>query len=132
MNSAINNQFGWYQMGEVQARSCCTGETYAGRSDLLNRRLADIHKCHIVLVEDLVIPLFQRRTLDPERMRRVHRRKLVRDGGIPDARPGFVAPEVVGCAIGFLIHQQVMERAYPVVKSTLFPGILIDCLPLFR
>ena len=98
----------------------------------LDRRLAQVDKRDIVLIEHLVIILFQRRALDAERMGRIHGRQLVRNGRIFDPCAGFIAPECVSGAIGFFVHQNIVERADPRVKAAFCPEILVDGQPFLR
>ena len=85
----------------------------------------DIHQAYIGLVEHIEVPLFERRALDPERVRRLHGRQLFRKDGILDPLPHLVAPEIVGRAVRPLIQQDVGKRAYPEVEPALLPHRLI-------
>src|SRR5271156_1843255 len=54
------------------------------------------------LIVRLEVVLLQGRPLNPERMQWLHRRKLLRDGGVLDPRADLVAPERVDGIVGRL------------------------------
>src|SRR6516164_1321140 len=62
-------------------------------------------------------------------MQRPHRRKLLRNRGIPDPRAHLVAPERIGSVVGLLATQYVLVRADPGVEAAPVPQILIRRLP---
>src|SRR3546814_6728796 len=66
------------------------------RPDTGDRVCLQINQRNIVLRENLVISLFQRRSLRAERMRRFGWGEFLGQIGIGDPRANLVAPEIVG------------------------------------
>src|SRR5260221_6685529 len=95
-----------------------------------NWRGAEVNETHIVLIEDLIKILFERRPLDAVGMNRFRGREYLGNSRIIDPRPRFVAPEFIGGAVGFFIHKDVVEPANPWGKATHRPQALEDRMPL--
>jgi hypothetical protein len=91
---------------------------------------AEVNKTHIVLIEDLVKVLFEGWPLDTVGMNRLRGREYLGNGRIGDPRSRFVAPEFICGAVGFFIHEEVIERANPWRKAARLPQALEDRLPL--
>src|SRR3546814_12461448 len=73
------------------------------RRDTGDRVCLQINQRNIVLRENLVIALFERRPLRAERMRRFGWGKFLGQIGVGDPRANLVAPEIVGVAVGCAI-----------------------------
>src|SRR6266516_7196973 len=91
---------------------------------------AKVNKTHIVLIEDLIKVLFERRPLDAVGVNRLRGREYLGNGRIVDPRSRFVAPEFIGGAVDLFIHKNVVERAKPWRKATDLPQAFEDRLPL--
>src|SRR3546814_2576726 len=91
------------------------------RPETGDRVCLQINQRNMVLRENLVISLFQRRSLRAERMRRFGWGEFLGQIGIGDPRANLVAPEIVGVAIGCAIGKQVGEVVVPEPQSASLP-----------
>jgi hypothetical protein len=88
--------------------------------DLLDGLFAHVHQRDVVLIEDIEVPLLERRPLGAEGMRRVCGCQLVGDDGVLDAGPRLLPPERIGQQVGLAVPEDVAEGE-PEMEAPLLP-----------
>ena len=98
------------------------GRLHALRRDALDGCLTNVYQRHVVLVEQVVEVLLQRRSLAAKRMHRIGGCQFFLQPRVIDARPRLVAPEVVGQPVRRFVIEDVGEGAHPEMETALLPG----------
>src|ERR1700678_3599966 len=78
-----------------------------------DRRFAEIDKTHIRLIEDIKKSLCEGRPLGAIGMKWLRWCEHLGYGRVLDARPRFVAPEIVGGTVRLFVEKQIVEPTTP-------------------